>query len=962
MDDTNNPPDWCKWVIACYNFFIVMFSVGLNYGVWLIRDDFRSFYDEYNYGQGGIDIDWAVYINIAVTFFLGILAAAISNIGKKWPRCTVFGGAVISTLGLVVSWLATNAGVLCITYGFVTGIGFGLMLTPSLGMIPRYFDKRGLDMAMSVALLGASMYLFIIPPLFDHVKETYGKRGMYFILACLNAQSAWLAVAFLRPIKQPDPPSGNEGQAEGDYDDEIDGASTEGKLTAIAHHLDLFLFQKPMFVTMVIAMFFIGAGHNVLILHLQQGAMDRGANDSELQMLPIYYGIAMVIGSLCYGISSLPCECCGFADGTCRLYTNKIRLLKFCTSLLVVGIAGVLSFLATSFAGFIAVTIVIGFGSGFYLPLMVVMVKVFVHRGEGRQNHAKSRWRVTAALGFAFTAFGIGAVVGLPVADLLNERLDNYNSSYFLAGAAMLFAFFIVMIRGIVTARERKIRNTTGTMDDTNSPIDWWKWAIACYSFFIVMSTVGLNYGIWLIRDDFRSFYDEYNYGQGGIDIDWAVYINIAVTFFLGILAAGISNIGKEWPRFTVFGGVVISTLGLVVSWLATSAGVLCITYGFVTGIGFGLMLTPSLGMIPRYFDRRGLDMAMSVALLGASMYLFITPPLFDHVKETYGRRGMYLILAGLNAQSAWITVAFLLPITQPDPPPGNEGQAEGDYDDEIDGAATERKLTALAHHLDLDLFQKPMFITMVIAMFFIGAGHNVLILHLQQGAMDRGANDSELQILPIYLGAAMVVGSLSYGISSLPCECCCFEDRRSRLSTNTIRLFKFGVALFVVGIAGVLSFLATSFAGFIAVTIVIGLGSGVYLPLMVVMVKVFVHRGEGRQNHAKSRWRVTAALGFAFTAFGIGAIVGLPVADLLNGILDNYNSAYILAGAVMFVALFFVMIRGTAIFRFAAGRGKTKSYDIDMPVRANGGEENRDSENVNGGTRQHIENADGSP
>ncbi|XP_070533614.1 monocarboxylate transporter 13-like [Ptychodera flava] len=455
MDDTDNPPDWWKWIIVICNFLIVTFAVGLSHGIWLILDDLRLFYDDYNYhGDGGTDIKWTVYINIFFTFFFGLLAAGVANIGKNWPRFTVCCGAIISTLGLFVSWFATSAGVLCVTYGFVTGLGFGLMLTPSLGLIPRYFDRRGLDIALSLAYIGASICLFFVPPLFDFITEKYGKRATFVILACMNAQLAFISLAFLRPITRPDQ-SSNDNQAEDGYDDEIDGPTPasprEGRLTVFIRHIDLFLFQKPMFVTMVIAMFFIGAGHNVLILHLQQGAMERGADDSELQMLPIYYGIAMVIGCLFYGIFSLPSECCGCQDKESRNYTNKVRLLKFGVALAVVGLVGIFSFLATSFSGFIAVTIVIGLGSGFYLPLMVVMVKVFVHRGEGRQNHAKSRWRVTAALGFAFPAFGIGALVGLPVADILNERMDNYNSSYFLAGAALLLACIIVMIRGTAT-------------------------------------------------------------------------------------------------------------------------------------------------------------------------------------------------------------------------------------------------------------------------------------------------------------------------------------------------------------------------------------------------------------------------------------------------------------------------------------------------------------------------------
>jgi predicted MFS family arabinose efflux permease len=139
--------------------------------------------------------------------------------------------------------------------------------------------------------------------------------------------------------------------------------------------------------------------------------------------------------------------------------------------------------------------------------------------------------------------------------------------------------------------------------------------------------------------------------------------------------------------------------------------------------------------------------------------------------------------------------------------------------------------------------------------------------------ARDHGASQVIASALISVLGAMSVAGRLGLGALG------------SRI--GTLRLFK--IATFVMGASYALWLTSTSaYGGLVAFAAVLGLGYGVRISLMpVVLIELF-----GKQN-------LGAVLGVFFTATGVSAAFGPPLAGLIVDLTGSYRWAAAFACAM---------------------------------------------------------------
>ncbi|XP_077990652.1 monocarboxylate transporter 13-like [Glandiceps talaboti] len=434
------PPEWWKWVIVLCNFTVLLFCVGLNYGMWLIVDDLRGFFQQYELIQENVDVKWMLYINIVMVYVTGAFASWLAY--RVGHRATAVSGAVLSTIGLFVSGFTKSVGFICFSYGILTGVGHGMLLTPSLGVLPRYF-RRKYTFANSLTFVGTSIGMFFFPSLFNAVKAAYGRRAVFFIVASLNAQLIWLVLLY-KPFQKTIPANkGASTAVQTVEDDEESQGSTSFLVTVRGLFRDL-CCKRPLFVIMLLVMFLIGIGHNILILHLISVVKEAGSTASQFKWLVVACGICMMLGQLGHGIPSLFQVLRGGREATYELF-------MFGFSLTGVAVVAFLSSLASTFAGHLALVSMIGIASGIYFPLMIVLTEYSIH-------HSRP---LTTALGLGLVMFGMGALIGLSVGDILNDVL-KYNSSYFLAGATlMLSAVMMTYIVVHLFCRDKRRRDAS---------------------------------------------------------------------------------------------------------------------------------------------------------------------------------------------------------------------------------------------------------------------------------------------------------------------------------------------------------------------------------------------------------------------------------------------------------------------------------------------------------------------
>ncbi|KAM8711164.1 hypothetical protein ACLKA7_000319 [Drosophila subpalustris] len=98
--------------------------------------------------------------------------------------------------------------------------------------------------------------------------------------------------------------------------------------------------------------------------------------------------------------------------------------------------------------------------------------------------------------------------------------------------------------------------------------------------------------------------------------------------------------------RSVVFVGGIFCSLGMVLSFFATSLLHLLFTFGILTGIGGGLSTTPGIVIVSQYFDKHR-ALANGICVSGTAAGSFVLPILIKHLVENCGFHGTLLILGG---------------------------------------------------------------------------------------------------------------------------------------------------------------------------------------------------------------------------------------------------------------------------------------------------------------------------
>ncbi|KAM4637084.1 monocarboxylate transporter 9 isoform 1-T2 [Discoglossus pictus] len=195
----HRPPDggW-GWVIVTAS-FITQFlgygsplAVGILYVEWL---------DIFNEGKGK-------------TAWVGSLAAGIGLIAS--PLCSAsvssFGVRPVAILsgilvagGLIMSSFAPNLYFLYFSYGFMVGIGCGLLYTATITVTCQYFEKRR-GLALGIISTGSSVGTFIYAGLQKELISLYGLDGCLLIVGALSLNILACGI-LMRPLLKPSSPT-----------------------------------------------------------------------------------------------------------------------------------------------------------------------------------------------------------------------------------------------------------------------------------------------------------------------------------------------------------------------------------------------------------------------------------------------------------------------------------------------------------------------------------------------------------------------------------------------------------------------------------------------------------------------------------------------------------------------------------------------------------------------------------
>ncbi|CAH1954282.1 unnamed protein product [Acanthoscelides obtectus] len=172
------PPDggW-GWVVVFASFIVNLIADGITFSFGVIFVEFLHYF-----GETRGTTAWIGGVFMAMPLLSGPVASFLTD-RYGCRRVTIF-GALLASIGFIISSMANSMIVLCITFGILAGFGLSLCYVASVVIVAYYFDKKR-SFATGLAVCGSGIGTFIFAPLIQLLLDEYGWRGTTLILAGL---------------------------------------------------------------------------------------------------------------------------------------------------------------------------------------------------------------------------------------------------------------------------------------------------------------------------------------------------------------------------------------------------------------------------------------------------------------------------------------------------------------------------------------------------------------------------------------------------------------------------------------------------------------------------------------------------------------------------------------------------------------------------------------------------------
>uniref|UniRef100_A0A1B6MCW1 Major facilitator superfamily (MFS) profile domain-containing protein n=1 Tax=Graphocephala atropunctata TaxID=36148 RepID=A0A1B6MCW1_9HEMI len=193
--DIPPPPDGgYGWVIVFASFLCNMIVDGIAYTFGVFLGEFVNYF-----GEGKGKTAWVGSLLSGMYLSVGPVVSALTN--KYGCRTVCVLGSFIGCAAFALSTLSPNVNTLMITYGFMGGIGFGMIYLPAVVCVGYYFETKR-SLATGLAVCGSGFGTFVFAPLATMLLENFDWKGANLILAGLILNCAVFG-ALMRPLEFP---------------------------------------------------------------------------------------------------------------------------------------------------------------------------------------------------------------------------------------------------------------------------------------------------------------------------------------------------------------------------------------------------------------------------------------------------------------------------------------------------------------------------------------------------------------------------------------------------------------------------------------------------------------------------------------------------------------------------------------------------------------------------------------
>ena len=190
---------------------------------------------------------WVGSLALASAGLFGPVAGCLTN--RFGARAMVISGAVLSTIGLLLTSLVPSLYLMLLTYGGIFGCGSSLVYIAVYEIVPRYFVKRR-SLATGLVTMSVGAGLLVMSPVCQALIDAFGWRGAFRGMTCIVS-----IIFFIGWLLDPNVAS-DEGE-------KIVQESEESKARQRSRILDLTMWKNITFVVLNIAGVFVYIGHSI---------------------------------------------------------------------------------------------------------------------------------------------------------------------------------------------------------------------------------------------------------------------------------------------------------------------------------------------------------------------------------------------------------------------------------------------------------------------------------------------------------------------------------------------------------------------------------------------------------------------------------------------------------------------------------------------------------------------------
>ena len=321
------------------------------------------------------------------------------------PRKTILTGTLLVSVGWILSAFAPNIQTLTIAYGVISGAGVGIAYGAPLTVVTRWFpEKKGI--VIGLVLLGFGLSPLLTAPIARALVEQYGVTQTFLILGVVFGV---LLPVLAMPFKYPEADCVGEEKVLGAESKENDMDSAE--MVRSANFKGLYF---NFIIGTMIGLMMIGLTSNIGIELI-------GMAQKDVVLFISIFAVFNGVGRPVFGWL------------TDRLSAKKAMLFSYAQIIL----AASLMLLAKngSIVLFFIAFSIFWFNVGGWLAIAPTATNNMYGPKHYSENY-----------GVVFTAYGIGAVLGVGSSGLLLDTFQNFDYIFYLVIVSCLIGYLLTLL------------------------------------------------------------------------------------------------------------------------------------------------------------------------------------------------------------------------------------------------------------------------------------------------------------------------------------------------------------------------------------------------------------------------------------------------------------------------------------------------------------------------------------